>query len=395
MKQPFFSIVIPTKNRPELLRDAILSVLWQDFKDYELIVSDNFNDERTKKVVDEFVSDPRLRYFRTEKELNMPDHWEFASGKANGTYIFMLTDRSLFRKGALKRISDIIRTYVPKGVQAYGWQHAIFDIKGKFLRPVANPSRSVVVSFSRDLIREYARQEKVDWRFPLLPNACYHRDVATLIRNKHGRMFFPIAPDITSEFLILSYTDKIAGIGEPLLLAQTAENSNGAVCLAVGPEPYLNTLNLSNWYRYVPIKAPFISNLNFDVFLMVQAMVHKEPLFADVDWTTYFLKCYEEFVYFGINGFIKNRKPEFFGAWKKALSSFDKKVQSRVKKEMFRTKLIFSAKAILANSPLLLSRFLRHLQGRLVYRSPVKYYSNALEAAGFDNNVVASKMKNK
>ena len=51
MAKPFFSIVIPTKNRPELLRDAIRSVLLQNFDDYELIVSDNFNDERTKKLL--------------------------------------------------------------------------------------------------------------------------------------------------------------------------------------------------------------------------------------------------------------------------------------------------------------------------------------------------------
>ena len=36
MPQPFFSIVIPTRGRPELFRDALVSALWQDFDDSKL-----------------------------------------------------------------------------------------------------------------------------------------------------------------------------------------------------------------------------------------------------------------------------------------------------------------------------------------------------------------------
>ena len=38
MNTPFFSIVIPSHNRPHLLDRALSSVLAQDFSDYELIV---------------------------------------------------------------------------------------------------------------------------------------------------------------------------------------------------------------------------------------------------------------------------------------------------------------------------------------------------------------------
>ena len=38
MKSPFFSIIIPTKNRSFLVSKAIDSVLSQEFNDYELII---------------------------------------------------------------------------------------------------------------------------------------------------------------------------------------------------------------------------------------------------------------------------------------------------------------------------------------------------------------------
>ena len=43
---PFFTVAIPTKNRPARLRDAIRSVLEQSFQDFELIVSDNSDDDQ-------------------------------------------------------------------------------------------------------------------------------------------------------------------------------------------------------------------------------------------------------------------------------------------------------------------------------------------------------------
>jgi hypothetical protein len=41
---PRFSVVVPTRNRPQYLKDAVLSILEQSFPDFELIVSDNSGD---------------------------------------------------------------------------------------------------------------------------------------------------------------------------------------------------------------------------------------------------------------------------------------------------------------------------------------------------------------
>ena len=386
MMQPFFSIVIPTKNRPNLLRDAILSVLWQDFQDYELIVSDNFNDERTKKVVDQFATDPHLKYFRTYQELNMPDHWEFATLKAKGKYVLFLTDRHLLCRGALGKIHQVIQNSSQE-ISVYTWPGLIFE---KFenetglLRAYLKADNRLGVFSARQLIKEYGNTQRVDYRFPLMLNTtCYREDLAAEIRRRHGRLFWPVGPDITAGFLLLSYIEKLTCLSEPMSVLQEIKDSMGLSIAKYGFDFYLNTLrlDLDNWCRYVPIKASFIHNLIFNDYLTVRAMVSGEQDFADVNWATYFLRCYEDLIYYGIVGFVKNRKEEFVKKWEDALGEFGSDVQSQVKRRMRRAKIWFSIKAYLAKSPFL--PFLRRIQNRIFFRQPNKTYRTALEAAGF------------
>ncbi|WP_332628464.1 glycosyltransferase family 2 protein [Halalkalibacter flavus] len=59
---PFFSVVIPTYNRSNLLKEAIDSVLNQSFNDYEIIVVDDYSTDDTKKVISGY-SDNRVKLF--------------------------------------------------------------------------------------------------------------------------------------------------------------------------------------------------------------------------------------------------------------------------------------------------------------------------------------------
>lgn len=48
---PWVSVIIPTYNRRELLREAIRSVLEQSFRDFELIVVDDGSDDGTREMI--------------------------------------------------------------------------------------------------------------------------------------------------------------------------------------------------------------------------------------------------------------------------------------------------------------------------------------------------------
>lgn len=57
---PFFSVIIPSYNRKEQLKNAVKSVFEQDEKDFELIVIDDGSDDGTSDLADEYGG--RLKY---------------------------------------------------------------------------------------------------------------------------------------------------------------------------------------------------------------------------------------------------------------------------------------------------------------------------------------------
>ena len=105
-EQPFFSILLPTKNRSELVGEAIESVLSQTFESYELIVVDNDDSDSTCTIVSSY-DDHSLKYYRTGG-LSMVENWEYAYEKANGKYVTVLEDKLSFYNTALEDIYNIV-----------------------------------------------------------------------------------------------------------------------------------------------------------------------------------------------------------------------------------------------------------------------------------------------
>ncbi|HEY0030057.1 MAG TPA: glycosyltransferase family 2 protein [Bacteroidia bacterium] len=93
---PKVSICIPAYKQVEFLRKTLVSILAQDFEDYELIVTDDSTDDSVKKLLDEFDFRGRLRYFKNTPSLGSPANWNASMSKATGEYIKILHHDDFF-----------------------------------------------------------------------------------------------------------------------------------------------------------------------------------------------------------------------------------------------------------------------------------------------------------
>ncbi len=105
-----FSVLLPTRNRLELLKYAIETVRRQDYNDWEIIVSDNYSEEDIAGYV-QSLHEPRIKYYRTDRFIPVTDNWNNALEKSSGDYVIMLGDDDCLMKGYFRTINLVLEKY--------------------------------------------------------------------------------------------------------------------------------------------------------------------------------------------------------------------------------------------------------------------------------------------
>jgi len=106
-QSPFFSVILPTYNRSELLPKAIESVLSQTYADWELIIVDDASTDNTALVVKGY-SDSRIRYLLNEQNIERSASRNRGIDQANGTYICFLDSDDYYLENHLESFNKCI-----------------------------------------------------------------------------------------------------------------------------------------------------------------------------------------------------------------------------------------------------------------------------------------------
>ena len=86
-------IFIPTFNRSEKLKKAVLSVLNQTWPDLQVVVLDNHSTDNTQQVIASLMtSDPRVTSVRRESNIGMIANFNSIGGLVTGDYFSVLAD---------------------------------------------------------------------------------------------------------------------------------------------------------------------------------------------------------------------------------------------------------------------------------------------------------------
>lgn len=238
MANPRFSIVIPTRNRPEFVRQALLYACAQH-PDAEIIISDNFTDPRmSAKSALDMVASNRVKYLVPPTPLGMVDNWNFSLDHAAGEYVLFFTDKTFLLPGALMQLDGILcsidaeilnwtaDTYFPDvGNQPFmsGWYSRVSDgHRSSYYDPREALSFKGRGSVPREIMSsgDYVRGK--------ICFGAYKRSLIQRMRGRFGRVFHPMAPDYTSMILALSEAKSAYDLGFSGAVQVITSLSNGS-----------------------------------------------------------------------------------------------------------------------------------------------------------------------
>lgn len=119
MSSPFFSVIIPTYNRAQCLKDAAQSVLDQSFTDFELIVVDDGSTDDTWPLIRSFCEkDHRVRYIYQQNAERSAAR-NNGIREANGKFICFLDSDDLYLIHHLQGFHETICAYGQKAALYY------------------------------------------------------------------------------------------------------------------------------------------------------------------------------------------------------------------------------------------------------------------------------------
>ncbi|HZE86560.1 MAG TPA: glycosyltransferase family 2 protein [Puia sp.] len=232
MDSPFFSVIIPTRNRYETLEYALKTVLDQEFISFELIISDNSDTDQLDGLgsIRYLLEDKRIKYCRPPSVLSMSDNWEFAVSQAGGEFIIIFGDDDGLVSGALKNIHDIVKE---AKVDLISWARVEYSWPDRMPRQYSNlmiipyVARTGVIDSNAYIKKVIARE--ADYRYlPMFYNSAVRRSLVDSLIEKTGRVFNAHSPDIYTGYAFAYLSKQYVTVGYPLSINGVSSKSNGA-----------------------------------------------------------------------------------------------------------------------------------------------------------------------
>lgn len=202
--KPLVSVILITYNRKELITETLNSILNQTFKDFELLIIDNYSDYDFFGFIDSY-EDTRIRAFQHANDGVLAVNRNFGMKEAKGEYIAFCDDDDLWLPEKLekqvalfKEFSDVLLvatncTYFPKTKTRYHWKkHKVLSYSEQLIgnwipQPSVMISREVFEKVGgQDESKEIAFVEDYDYWLQILAyrdhSAIVHKEPLTMVR---------------------------------------------------------------------------------------------------------------------------------------------------------------------------------------------------------------------
>lgn len=290
------TIVVPTRERCDTLRHTLRTIVEQDYRDCEIIVSDNASQDATREVVDSF-GDGRIVYVNTGRRLSMSQNWEFALGHVRGDYLTYIGDDDGYLPGAIGKAMALIEQFKSPALVwskcEYCWPDHIDEAYRNWVRLSCRPVFLRWVDGPGQLRRVISFRAPYP-SLPCLYNGIVARDHVDRIRkaSTNGVFFNAMSPDVFSGIVLSREVGRYLSTDYPFSVNGASRHSNGTSFVrqphAVGSEgPYARfkaeqPLEYDERIRLAPSILPCI----IGEYVLAQKHVPHLGL-AEPSWRTY------------------------------------------------------------------------------------------------------------
>jgi glycosyltransferase involved in cell wall biosynthesis len=104
------TIAVPTYNRAGTVRETLDSIIGQLHDGVEMVVSDNASTDATQDIVRQYQAETHsLSYFRNETNVGADRNFDLAVRRAQGEYVWLLSDDDKLRPGAIERVLSVLK----------------------------------------------------------------------------------------------------------------------------------------------------------------------------------------------------------------------------------------------------------------------------------------------
>lgn len=295
---PRFTVVIPTKDRAEYLKQTLRTCSAQDYDNLVVIVSDDGSTDHTMDVVlDASRQDPRIRYMKNGMGPGMRDNFEFALNQAEHGFVMALGGDDGLMPGGVTGMRDVLRD---TGLELLSWASPLYTYPrvrgpdGQLM--LYHPKKDKIVE-SRDFL---ARQvSHLNYLGDIESPMSYVKGIASTrlvkqvqSRSKEGRFYTCPTPDGYSGIVLAGEVERFAFSGTPFAIYGLSPTSQGLNYLANDEAAKKNSVSFFKSVDSVPMHeqlasqpySPLIALMTVDYLLTAKELPGWGGTFPPIDF---------------------------------------------------------------------------------------------------------------
>lgn len=232
MKKIKYSLLLPTYNKVRYLEQTINSILVTDYKNFELIISNDYSNDGTQELLTK-IKDERVKILQPPIKLTQTKNYEFLLNQAAGEWVTIIGDDDGILPFFFEKFDQLIEKYndielIHTKPAIYYWEDVedlygprVCDYQNFFNKPSINSSKLSLLMALCGL--------KDRTKLPMIyTTGLVKMKLINQIKLKSKNFFFhSLIPDYYSMIALLFETKKYLQVNEPLFWTGVSKFSTG------------------------------------------------------------------------------------------------------------------------------------------------------------------------